>query len=120
MDANVAAVASKSALGHVLDVLVDNALRHGAGDVTVHCEAVTGGVAIRVSDQGQLDDAHSEQLFSGSAVGGNVEGSDRRRIGLGMARRLTQAEGGDLVCSSATPTTFSVLLVAPEKDSPKV
>jgi hypothetical protein len=32
-----------------------------------------------------------------------------------MARRLAHAEGGELVCSSPAPTTFSMLLLEREQ-----
>jgi signal transduction histidine kinase len=87
-------VASRSAIEHVLDVLIDNALRHGHGDVGVGAESIGHGIAIRVRDDGSLPDT----------------GTPRRGIGLQLAERLAQAEGGDLVCSSRSPTTFSVLM----------
>ena len=107
-------VASRSAIGHILDVLVDNALRHGRGTTAVSCERVAGGVALRVADGGALADVDSERLFARSERGtnGSGGGEGRRGIGLSLARRLAQAEGGDLVCSSPAPTTFSVLLPA--------
>jgi signal transduction histidine kinase len=114
VDSTPTVVASRSAIGHILDVLVDNALRHGKGTTTVSWERVAGGVAIRVADGGALGDVDSERLFArrGRDVSAGVAGGGRRGIGLSLARRLAQAEGGDLVCSSPAPTTFSVLLPA--------
>jgi signal transduction histidine kinase len=107
----VPVVASRSAIGHVLDVLVDNAFRHGEGDVVVTLEAISAGLALRVADGGNLGDIDPEDMFSGRPIGIDVGvAAPRRGIGLGLARRLTQAEGGDLVCTCVDPTTFSVLL----------
>ena len=109
----VTVVASRSAIGHVLDVLVDNALRHGEGDVTVSAFARTGGLELRVTDAGRLGEGDPEALFSGRPIGlDQGVGAPRRGIGLGLARRLTEAEGGDLRCTSTDPTTFSVVLSA--------
>jgi signal transduction histidine kinase len=113
----VTVVASRSALGHILDVLVDNARRHGSGTVGISCERVDGGIALRVVDDGDLGPVDPEELFRrtarpGRAATGDVADSERRGIGLNLARRLAQAEGGDLVCTSTSPTTFSVLFAA--------
>ncbi|MEO8698310.1 MAG: HAMP domain-containing sensor histidine kinase [Acidimicrobiales bacterium] len=108
---DIVVVASRSALGHILDVLVDNALHHGAGAVTISCEPVDGGVALRVADEGQLGETSPESLFTAPTYSRSDRGVVARRgIGLGLARRLAQAEGGELACTSVGPTTFSVLL----------
>lgn len=106
-------IASRSAVGHVLDVLVDNAIRHGTGDVTVTVAAINAGLALRVADCGNLGDVEAEAMFTGRPIGldQGIE-AFRRGIGLGLARRLAQAEGGELVCSSTDPTTFLLMLPA--------
>ncbi len=74
-----------SVIDHVLDVLIDNALTHGAGVVGVSTRAVDGRVEIRVSDEGSLDagiDAFSEQR-SDTGHG----------IGLRLARTLAESAG---------------------------
>jgi signal transduction histidine kinase len=114
---DVTVVASKSALGHIMDVLVDNALRHGVGEVTISRERIDGGVALRVADHGALSDTDTEAVFSRHAPNArHGQGAPPRHgIGLAMARRLAHAEGGELVCSSPAPTTFSVLLIGREE-----
>jgi signal transduction histidine kinase len=114
---DVTVVASKSALGHIMDVLVDNALRHGVGEVTISRERIDGGVALRVADHGALSDKDTEAVFSRHAPNARHGQGDppRHGIGLAMARRLAHAEGGELVCSSPAPTTFSVLLIGREE-----
>jgi signal transduction histidine kinase len=99
---------SAAALSHVLDVLVDNACRHGDGDVVVAARGHRGAVSVSVTDQGP-----------GVAEPGTV--FDRRRsagggtgIGLALARRLTEAEGGRLrLRDGGEGTTFEVTLPAP-------
>jgi signal transduction histidine kinase len=100
-----------SAIDHVLDVLIDNALTHGAGAVGVSTRAVDGRVEIRVSDEGSLDagiDAFSEQR-SDTGHG----------IGLRLARTLAESAGGELTLYSATPTAFSLRLPATIEDLPR-
>jgi signal transduction histidine kinase len=101
------AFASRSAVAHIVDVLVDNALRHGEGDVTVACRPTDGVLSVLVGDEGTADAA---VIAGASAPRGAAAGGGRRPIGLGLARRLAHAEGGELVCSSTTPTTFELLL----------
>jgi signal transduction histidine kinase len=98
-----AAAASLQATRQVLDVLLDNALRHGSGTVTLTAREAAEAIAVDVADEGRIDTP--DQLFvrrSASAAG--------HGIGLALARSLTEAEGGRLVLSRREPTTFTVLL----------
>ncbi len=97
--------ASATAIGQVLDVLIDNAVRHGRGDIGLVVRTVAGGVALDVHDEGSLDPALTErQLFA------RHEGVNHG-IGLALARSVTQAEGGRLMLTHRDPTTFSVVLL---------
>jgi signal transduction histidine kinase len=103
-----AAAATPAVLHQVLDVLVDNALRHGAGAVTVHTrEATGGGLAIEVSDEGPgFDEAALAAAFR--------RGDTRARgtgIGLALARSLAESIGGRLVISAPGPAPAVMLLL---------
>ncbi|MEA2443779.1 MAG: hypothetical protein QOJ12_1071 [Thermoleophilales bacterium] len=89
----------------VLDVLVDNALRHGDGVVEVKARAAGGGVAIEVSDEGAGFSGDPERFFArrGSAAEGYG-------IGLALARSLAAAEGGRLTLDRASPPLFTLRL----------
>ena len=98
-----AAAATAQATRQVLGVLLDNALRHGRGTVTVTARETAQALALDVADQGQIDSG--QQLFvrrSPTAAG--------HGIGLALARSLTEAEGGRLLLSNGAPTTFTLLL----------
>jgi signal transduction histidine kinase len=98
-----AAAASLQATRQILGVLLDNALRHGSGTVTLAAREAAQAIAVDVADEGRIN--ASDQLFvrrSPSATG--------HGIGLALARSLTEAEGGRLVLSMREPTTFTVLL----------
>ena len=88
----VAAVRARSAaLGQCLQVLLDNALEHGAGRITVTVRHVHGpGARLCVTDEGP-----------GFPPGDLPQTSDReatrRGRGLVLARSLVEAEGGRLV-----------------------
>lgn len=95
---------SGAAVRHILDVLVDNALRHGHGPVTLAVDPALGGVALTVTDQGP-GPAHSETLFRRRDPDATGTG-----IGLALARSLAEAEGARLRLSSTEPTTFELLV----------
>ncbi len=98
-----AAAVSLQATRQILGVLLDNALRHGSGTVTLAAREAAQAIAVDVADEGRIN--ASDQLFvrrSPSATG--------HGIGLALARSLTEAEGGRLVLSMREPTTFTVLL----------
>lgn len=97
---------SAAAIGHVLDVLIDNALRHGQGTVMVKAVAAADGVAVQVTDQAEMSPVIVSALFCRRGR------ADGHGIGLGLARTLTEAEGGRLGLANASPTTFEVVLPA--------
>jgi signal transduction histidine kinase len=98
---------SLPAVRQVLDVLVENAERHGAGVVTVGVRRVPGGVAVEVADEGGgVTDVHA--VFRRRTDGG-------RGIGLALARTLAEAEGGRLVLErTGTAPRFALFLPADE------
>lgn len=97
--------ASAIALGHVLDVLVDNALRHGGGTITVEAASTSAGVVVTVADEGS-GVSDPERLFQ-RRPGGTGNG-----IGLALGRTLAAAEGGHLRLRSARPAIFELSLPA--------
>jgi len=98
---------STPALHQVLDVLVSNAMQHGAGTVTVDAHDVAGGLAIDVIDEGRGIRAPAEAVFSRRSRSGASHG-----IGLALARSLIEAEGGRLLVRHSGPRpVFRVLFV---------
>jgi signal transduction histidine kinase len=79
---------SAAALGQILDVLLANALEHGAGTVAIQAASSAAGVAIDVTDEG-TGIADGERAFERGAGEGTG-------IGLALARSLAEAEGARL------------------------
>jgi signal transduction histidine kinase len=98
--------ASTTAVEQILDVLLGNALEHGAGAVTLSGRAVEGGLAIDVADEGPGIQGDPAEAFSRRSRRAKGHG-----IGLALARSLAEAEGGRLVVRRATPSPVFELLL---------
>lgn len=89
------AEASPEVVEQVLEVLLDNALKHGAGEVGVALRERDGWIVVEVSDHGNGFQGDPEDAFARRSSGAAGHG-----IGLALARSLAHAEGGRL--SAAT------------------
>jgi signal transduction histidine kinase len=105
--------AAAAAVRQILGVLLDNAVTHGEGTVTVTARDAGAAIAIDVTDQG-TGVAEEVDPFARAHESGDGHG-----IGLALARSLAEAEGGRLVLSTPAPPTFTLLLpVDPEEEGP--
>lgn len=96
--------ASASVLREILDVLLDNALRHGDGAVELLARESEGSAVVDVTDSGTTP-LDGERLFERSSGQPGGHG-----IGLALARSLAQAEAGSLTLATAAPPTFRLTL----------
>ena len=105
------ASASQAAITQALDVLVDNAMRHGRGEVSVRAERVGGGVVITVTDEGNGNNGSAPRATNAGRV-------DDHGIGLGLARMLVEADGGRILLPEpGAPSTYSIVLRASTSDN---
>lgn len=105
------ALVDPSALQQILDILIENALRHGAGEVTLRARASHGTIAFDVEDEGSSTIIGDEIFRQGLSHGG---GSG---LGLALARQLAGDQGGRLILASCEPgTRFTLLIPVAEKD----
>lgn len=101
---------STAAIRQVLTVLLDNAAIHGAGTVTVAVREAADALAIDVADQGIGITTPETELFTRRPT------TDGHGLGLALARRLVEAEGGRLRLTRPQPPTFTILI--PTRSSP--
>ena len=86
-------------LDQVLSNLVDNAIRHGAGTVTIEIEPVGSGIAIAVSDEGEGVPADLRNLvFRRFWRTGRRGGTG---LGLYIVKGLVEAHGGHVEVATA-------------------
>jgi signal transduction histidine kinase len=100
------ALASPATLSQSLDALVDNALHHGGGTVTVSARSHGRSAEIVVSDEGAGIPAGTEgQIFERHV---SLQGGSG--VGLALARALVEADGGRLDLIRSTPAAFRILV----------
>jgi signal transduction histidine kinase len=99
------ATASPAALAQAVDVLLDNALRHGDGEATISAATHEGYAEIRVSDDGDGIASGREQVIFERNV--SLEGGTG--VGLALARALVESQGGRVDLVRARPPSFRIL-----------
>jgi signal transduction histidine kinase len=89
----------------VLDVLIENALRHGVGRVTVDVTDAGDHARIRVRDEGSAE--IGADVFERHV---NRPGSEGMGIGLAVATEVADALGGRLSLETSPVTAFTLVL----------
>ena len=90
-------------LDQVLDVLLDNSLRHGGGHTRLIVRCTHGGLVVQVDDDGPgIAPAQAVSIFD------RHEG-DGTGIGLPLARTLVEADGGRLMLSDPEHAEFRIV-----------
>jgi signal transduction histidine kinase len=104
----VAVRGGQRVIGEILDVLLDNAERHGRGNVDIAVRTVDGAwAAVDVTDQGPGFAADVERAFERRSPDAEGHG-----IGLALARSLAHAEGGRLTVTHDAPSPCVTLVLA--------
>jgi len=94
-------------LAQVLATLLDNALMHGGGTVTLQTSQSARSVVIEVRDEGNGVPPELVSRIFERSVSGRPEGTG---LGLALARTMAAADGGRVVLVKAKPATFAVFL----------
>lgn len=111
-NAGVTARATPSRLREAVSVLIDNALKHGAGTCSIRVRNVgsTGDrremVVVEVADHGAgIPDAIAPRIFERGFSGGGSSG-----VGLALARALVEADGGRMELQQRKPAVFALFV----------
>ncbi|HZR48698.1 MAG TPA: HAMP domain-containing sensor histidine kinase [Streptosporangiaceae bacterium] len=94
-------------LAQVIATLLDNALMHGGGTVTIQTSQSARSVVIEVRDEGKGVPPELVSRIFERSVSGRPEGTG---LGLALARTMAAADGGRVVLVKAKPATFAVFL----------
>ena len=94
-------------LAQVIATLLDNALMHGKGTVTIRRTQAERSVVIEVEDEGEGVPAELVSRIFERSVSGRPEGTG---LGLALARTMAAADGGRIVLARRKPPVFAVFL----------
>ena len=106
-DKNLRAYGKPGTLSQVVATLLDNALVHGAGTVTIRTSRTPNSVVIEVRDEGRGVPAELVPRIFERSVSGKPGGTG---LGLALARSIAAADGGNVVLVRPKPAVFAVFL----------
>lgn len=106
----LAAFGNRELLGQALANLVDNAIKYGAGSVSIATERAGDRIRIAVSDRGAgippEDRARATERFVRLEASRSTPGSG---IGLSLASAIARLHGGHLLLEDASPGLSAIL-----------
>jgi signal transduction histidine kinase len=99
----------------ILQPVIENACRHGLGEVRVGVTTENGDIAVTVVDDGPgVPAGDREHIFEpGARAGtgnGGAAGAGGAGLGLPLARRLARAAGGDVLAEPGSGGRFLIRL----------
>jgi signal transduction histidine kinase len=101
------AFATPGGAAQVIATLLDNALVHGAGTVTIRTSRTRRSVVVEVRDEGTgVPTELAPRIFERS-VSGSPNGTG---LGLALARTIAAADGGQVVLVRPRPAVFALFL----------
>ena len=106
-DKNLRAYVTPGTLAQVIATLLDNALVHGAGTVTIRTSQTPKSVVVEVRDEGRGVPPELVPRIFERSVSGKPGGTG---LGLALARSIVAADGGKVVLVRPRPAVFAVFL----------
>jgi len=103
----MSAFATPGGVSQVIATLLDNALVHGAGTVTIRTSRTRRSVVVEVRDEGSgVPPELAPRIFERS-VSGSPNGTG---LGLALARTIAASDGGQVVLVRPRPAVFALFL----------
>lgn len=100
-------VRMRQALGN----LVDNALRHGAGEIRLEARHCTDSIEIDVCDEGDgFPPGFTERAFERFSRADRARSGEGVGLGLAIVQTIAQAHGGSALVTREAPTTVRISL----------
>lgn len=113
-DKGLRAYVSTGGVSQVVATLLDNALAHGGGMVTIRTSQTPRSVVIEVRDEGRgVPPDLVPRVFERSVSGAGGTG-----LGLALAKSVAASDGGQLVLVKPRPAAFAVIYPKPAEDRP--
>jgi signal transduction histidine kinase len=106
-ESRLQAYVTPGGLAQVIATLLDNALMHGHGTVTIRRSESPRSVVIEVEDEGEGIPAELVSRIFDRGVSDRPEGTG---LGLSLARTMAAADGGRVVLARRKPPVFAVFL----------
>jgi len=103
----LSAFATPGGASQVIATLLDNALVHGAGTVTIRTSRTRRSVVVEVRDEGSGVPAEIAPRIFERSVSGAPGGTG---LGLALARTIAAADGGQVVLVRPRPAVFALFL----------
>jgi signal transduction histidine kinase len=98
-------------LRQALANLLDNALRHGRGNIVLRAERTPSGTALEVSDQGPgFAPEIASRAFERFARGGDGREGGDAGLGLAIVEAIAEAHGGTAAIAAGRGSTVRLLL----------
>jgi signal transduction histidine kinase len=109
VEAPLPARVSPGGVAQALDVLLENAIAHGAGATRLSAATVGGRSVLAVEDDGPgVPRGMEREIFER-----NVSTAGSTGLGLPLARALVEADGGRLLLAGLRPTRFEIVIPRP-------
>ena len=114
-DKGLYAYATPGGASQVIATLLDNALVHGAGAVTIRTSKTRRSVVVEVRDEGTGVPPELVPRIFERSVSGSPGGTG---LGLALARTVAAADGGQVVLVRPRPAVFALFLPHGTPDPP--
>jgi len=113
-DSGTELAGDRERLDQALGDLVDNALRHGAGEVRLHAVEHDGFVELHVTDQGGFDELFLPRAFERFTRADDARTGEGTGLGLAIVAAIARAHGGSAHAANLASGGADVWLTAPK------